>query len=54
MNISLKESSETEYWLELLHESDYLNDVQFTSIHDDCVELLKLLTAIVNTSKRGG
>ena len=29
MSIALKESSETEYWLELLHESDYLSDTEY-------------------------
>ena len=53
LNISLKEASETEYWLELLHESGYLSDEQFNSIYADCVELLKLLTAIINASKGG-
>ena len=53
LGISLKEASETEYWLELLHESDYLNDSEFSSIYADCVELLKLLTAIINSSKGG-
>lgn len=51
LNISLKEASETEYWLELLHESDYISTAQFESIHFDCVELIKLLTSIINTSK---
>ena len=32
LNIALKEANETEYWLELLHESDYLEDKQFESI----------------------
>ena len=53
LNISLKEASETEYWLELLHESGYLSDEQFNSIYADCVELLKLLTAIINSRKGG-
>lgn len=53
LNISLKEASESEYWLELLHESGYLTDEQFISINSDCVELLKLLTAIINSSKGG-
>lgn len=53
MSISLKEASETEYWLELLHESGYLNDNQFSSIYKDCVELLKLLISIINSSKGG-
>ena len=50
MNIALKEASETEYWLELLHESDYIEEAHFSSIYQDCQELLKLLTAIVKTS----
>ncbi len=52
MNIALKEASETEYWLELLHESDFLTDEQFESIITDCVELLKILTAILKTSRK--
>ena len=32
LNIALKEANETEYWLELLHESNYLDDKQFESI----------------------
>lgn len=52
INIALKEASETEYWLELLHESDYLTDEQFNSIITDCIELIKILTSIVKTSKK--
>lgn len=51
MNISLKEASETEYWLELLHETDYLNDNEFESIYKECQELLKILITIVKNSK---
>lgn len=50
MNISLKEASETKYWLKLLHATDYLNDREFDSIHENCMELEKLLTAIVKTT----
>jgi four helix bundle protein len=46
MNIALKEASETEYWLELLHESGYLEQSQFESVYADCQELLKLLVSI--------
>lgn len=49
LNISLKEAEETEYWLELLHESDYITDAQFDSIHADCVECIKLLVSITKT-----
>lgn len=50
MNIALKEASETEYWLELLHETEYISSEQFKSINNDCTELLRLLTSIVKTS----
>ncbi|MBQ1389773.1 MAG: four helix bundle protein [Clostridia bacterium] len=51
MNIALKECSETEYWLELLHESDYIADESFNSIYQDCKEILKILTSITKTQK---
>ena len=51
MNIALKEASETEYWLELLHESEFITDTQFNSIYADCKELLKILTSITKTQK---
>ena len=54
MSIALKEASETEYWLELLHETGYIQTNQFESIYADNQELLKLLTSIIKTSKKGG
>lgn len=52
MNIALKEASETEYWLEILYESDYITKFQFDSIIKDCRELIRLLTAIVRSTFR--
>ena len=52
LNIALKEASETEYWLELLYESEYITKEQFESIYNDCQELLKILTAITKTQKK--
>lgn len=49
MNIALKESSETEYWLELLFESDYITKEQFDSLYEDCREILKILVSITKT-----
>ena len=46
MKIALKEANETQYWLQLLHETGYLSDREFDSIHGDLVEILKILTAI--------
>jgi len=51
MNIALKEANETEYWLMLLKDSNYLNDKTYTSIHNNCDELIRLLASIVKTSK---
>ncbi len=51
MNISLKEASETEYWLDLLAATDYITEDQYNSIHDDCIELIRLLTAIIKSTK---
>ena len=51
LNIALKEASETEYWLELLHESDYIDDKSFNDIYSDCQEILKILISITKTQK---
>jgi len=51
LNISLKEANETEYWLLLLKDSDYIDEKGFISIHKDCVELIRLLISIIKTSK---
>ena len=46
MKIALKEANETQYWLQLLFETKYITDKEFTSVHDDLLEILKILTAI--------
>ena len=46
MKIALKEANETQYWLRLLHETEFLTDQQFDSLHADLAEILKILTAI--------
>lgn len=52
LNIALKESQETEYWLKLLKESDLLTLNEFESISNDCIELIKLLISIIKKSKQ--
>ncbi len=49
LGIALKEAEETQYWLELLHESNYISTKQFKSINSDCEELIKLLVSITKT-----
>ncbi len=52
LSISLKEASETEYWLQLLKETEYMDQMAYDSMMSDCVELLKLLTSIIKSSKQ--
>ena len=51
MNTALKEANETQYWLELLYETDFLSQEEFKSLYDDCCELSKILTVIVKSSR---
>ena len=51
VNIALKEANETEYWLMLLKESDYLSADEYNSIIEDCRELLRLLISIIKKMK---
>ena len=49
--IAQKEANETLYWLELLAATDYFTPTEASSLTADALELLKLLTAIIKTTK---
>ena len=51
MHISLKESAETLYWIELLYQTDYLSEPQYNSILADCEELRDILSSITKTTR---
>ena len=51
MNVALKEANETEYWLTLMKDTEYLNENEFQSIREDCSELIKLLASIVKSTR---
>ena len=51
LSIALKEANETEYWLMLLYEAEYLTKVEYDSIIKDCRELLRLLISIIKKTK---
>ena len=51
ISIALKETTETKYWLRLLNATDYLSDVEIKTILADCVEIEKILTSIIKSSK---
>ena len=50
-SIALKEAAETEYWLDLLHDTGYLTDPEYSSIHADVAELIRMLTSITKSLK---
>ena len=52
LNIALKEATETDYWLRLLYETDYLNQQEFDSIIADCREIESILASIVKRIKQ--
>ena len=51
MHISLKEASETRYWLRLLEASNLIDNTQLESIMSDCNELINMLVSTCGTSK---
>jgi four helix bundle protein len=52
LSIAQKETNETLYWLELLEKTNYLTEKQTSLIHNEGVEILKLLTSIIITKKK--
>ena len=51
MNIALKEANETKYWLNILKDTDYLEQKLFESLQSDCKEHIAMLVSSVKTSK---
>lgn len=52
LSIALKEADETQYWLELLEESDIISKSQFESLNDNLTEIIAMLTASIKTTKK--
>ena len=50
MSIALKEAQETDYWLDILHETGYVSQRDFNHLHSGLDELLRLLTSICKTA----
>ena len=50
-SIALKEANETLYWLELLHDSEYIDEKTFNSIHNEADEITAILASIVKSTK---
>ncbi|KAB1067922.1 four helix bundle protein [Tamlana haliotis] len=52
MSISLKEANETDYWLDLLHETKFINEEEFKVFKSKSTELIRLLVSIVKSAKQ--
>ena len=50
--ICQKEANETLFWLELLQQTNYLTEKQYDSLNADCIELRKIITSIILTTKQ--
>jgi four helix bundle protein len=51
LTVSLKEANETEYWLMLLNDTDYIGDSEFIKLQEECKELIALLVSSIKTTK---
>ena len=51
LQISLKETAETEYWLRLLVMSEYLSEPEGQSMIADCLEIKRILVSTLKTAK---
>ena len=52
MSIALKEANETDYWLLILKEGEFINEVEYNSIQKDCSEIIRILASIVKSTKK--
>ena len=50
-SIANKEAFKTNFWLRLLHDSEFINEKQFQSLINDCEELQKILISAIKTTK---
>jgi len=51
-SIALKEAEETQYWLELLFESGYINENMFIKLNTQTEEIIKILVTVIRNKKK--
>ena len=51
LSIAAKEANETQYWISLLKDTEYITMQMHNSMNSDATELIKILTSIINTMK---
>lgn len=52
LSIALKEANETEYWLSILKDTNYIEGNIFESMHLECNELIAMLVSSIKTAKK--
>lgn len=52
MSIAMKEATETQYWLDLLMDTGYLDKEKTKTLYNECNQLCKMLTCIIKTTKQ--
>jgi len=52
LSISQKECDESRYWLELLHENDYVTKDEYGLLYNEATQILKLIKSIITATKR--
>ena len=52
LSVGQKETAETQFWLELLYETDYISQEEFNSLYANTVEVMKLIRSSILTKKR--
>lgn len=52
LSIAQKETAETQYWLELLFKSNYINETEYKSIYSETEELMRLIRSSILTKKK--
>jgi four helix bundle protein len=52
MGIALKEANETDYWLLLLKDTEYLDEKLHKSLEKDCKALIAMLVSTIKTSRK--
>ena len=52
MNIALKEATESGFWIDLLHKTEYLDETQYKFLYNDWNKIMGVLTKIVKATKK--
>ena len=50
--IALKECYETDYWLDIFHDSEIISDEEYENLFSQCSKLRRLLISSIKTTKR--